>query len=51
VGRDSFDEGHLDGADETTSGEILNPIAKTVGIVADEHISLRFRGEFVSLDV
>jgi hypothetical protein len=44
VGGDFLDEGNVSGADEATSGNILDPTARTVIIVADEHTTMRLRG-------
>jgi hypothetical protein len=45
VGGDYLDEGNVDGADEATSGKFLDPIVRTAITIADDRISLRFRGE------
>jgi hypothetical protein len=41
---DTFDEGDVDMADESTSGEATDLVARNVVTVADEHTTLRFRG-------
>jgi hypothetical protein len=51
VGGDCFDEDNVHGADEATSGEILDPIANTFITVADEYATLLFRGEFLAMSV
>jgi hypothetical protein len=48
---DSLDEGHVDGADESTGGEVQDPVARAVITVTDEHATLGFWGKFVSVCV
>jgi hypothetical protein len=51
VGGDSFDKDNVEGADKATNGESLDPIARTVFTIANEHAALRFRRELLAMGV
>jgi hypothetical protein len=51
VGGNYFDDSNVDDADEATIGKILDPVAGTVIVVANERTALRFLGEFLALSV